>query len=371
MNNPNEGGGGGGSSSGVSVLSDKVARGLAVRTDTPAMKAALEALSSSLGNKSSNSVNNYSQNDSRAVRTAIEQDALQQALALQDALEQIVQQVAALRQDCSQMARTATACKNAIHESVVTTETVNIMLQNSKISTEESKQEVDELAGAAVEPEEKLAGTLHSAFVQRDLARQRLNAVHEFLEKFDLSAADDDLLTNYNFAAAADNNDETNKAMAFLQALQRTRKIRAALSTSAFDSDDTGNLGAGSALRMLENLSNKQERAYERLYQYLQKYLVASEHHHHHNNNNGKDDHNFKNSNNTTNDDDTIDERLQQDFVRCAVYELRHHVPAFYSHCIELVAASRRATVTRRFLLALTAGPAPIEMKAHDSVACT
>ena len=33
------------------------------------------------------------------------------------------------------------------------------------------------------EPEEKLAAVLHSAFLHRDAARKRLDAVHEFLEK--------------------------------------------------------------------------------------------------------------------------------------------------------------------------------------------
>jgi len=50
------------------------------------------------------------------------------------------------------------------------------------------------------------------------------------------------------------------------------------------------------------------------------------------------------------------------------------HVPAFYLHTLELIASSRRAEETRRFLLALTSGYAgmqTIEMKAHDPVACT
>jgi conserved oligomeric Golgi complex subunit 6 len=48
-----------------------------------------------------------------------------------------------------------------------------------------------------------------------------------------------------------------------------------------------------------------------------------------------------------------------------------HHVPAFYSHTLELIASSRRAEETRRFLLGLTAGyggRSPIELNAHDPV---
>lgn len=54
-----------------------------------------------------------------------------------------------------------------------------------------------------------------------------------------------------------------------------------------------------------------------------------------------------------------------------SLYTLRH-VPAFYSHALELIASSRRTEETRRFLLALTSGYGgmpPLEMKSHDSVA--
>jgi hypothetical protein len=97
---------------------------------------------------------------------------------------------------------------------------------------------------------------------------------------------------------------------------------------------------------------------------------LAADHHHNNKNNNG--DYLENNSNKT--DEEEHDERLQQDFVKYALYELRH-VPAFYNHCIELVCSTRRAIVTKRFLLALTSGlndgATPIEMKAHDLVACT
>jgi hypothetical protein len=86
-------------------------------------------------------------------------------------------------------------------------------------------------------------------------------------------------------------------------------------------------------------------------------------------------DYNNTNNKNKFDDDEGglyLDEALQEHFVKMALYTLRH-VPAFYCHTLELIASSRRSEVTRRFLLALTSGYTnlpPIEMKAHDSVAC-
>jgi hypothetical protein len=113
---------------------------------------------------------------------------------------------------------------------------------------------------------------------------------------------------------------------------------------------------------MMESLAQKQERAYERLYHWLQKCL-----------------HLFQAKANTPGDgylndqNNTLDEALHHAFVRRSLHTLRH-VPAFYSHTLELVASSRRSEETRRFLLALTSGYdglPPIEMKSHDAVAYT
>jgi hypothetical protein len=98
----------------------------------------------------------------------------------------------------------------------------------------------------------------------------------------------------------------------------------------------------------MESLAQKQEEAYERLDHWLQKYL-----------------HLFTSSNSTSSaqrqqqqqqlDRDSLDEALQHPFVKRSLHTLGH-VPAFYSHKLELVAASRRSEETRRFLLALTRG---------------
>jgi hypothetical protein len=96
------------------------------------------------------------------------------------------------------------------------------------------------------------------------------------------------------------------------------------------------------------------------LYHWLQKYLQV--HAHVPNNNNAP--------NALVQDDDRLDEALSHPFVRRSLFTLRS-VPAFYSHLLELIASSRRAEETRRFLLALTSGYdglPPIEMRAHDAV---
>jgi len=171
--------------------------------------------------------------------------------------------------------------------------------------------------------------------------------------------------------------------VAFLNALERVRVIRKDLGRifgtldtnhhkqsqrlsdiSAFSSSsittnisDDNRLGASSALRMMETLAQKQERAYERLYHWLQKYLHLHSHEQ-------------QNPASAQPDEDYLDEVLSHPFVRRSLNALRN-VPAFYSHLLELIAQNRRSEETKRFLLALTVGQEglpPIEMRAHDSV---
>jgi len=364
-----------------SVLSEKVNRALEVRTDTPAMKAALDALCHlHPADQDSNGTFSYSV-DSRSVRVAIEQDALQQALLLQNELKSLVSTIQELRQGVSEIAATAHRVREATHINVVTTETENTMFQKPK-ATESAQGEASALqppAAAksdkdALEQEQKLAAQLSDAFMHRDMARKRLEAAHAFLEKFDLSQEDSRLLDHYTFDDVIESTDmgaekSIPNGMAFLHALERVRKIRLALiqtfgtsgdlsvmqQEETIETDDRRGLGASSALRMMESLAQKQERAYERLYHWLQKYLNL-----------------FSTSQSSPPvDQDSLDEALQHPFVKRSLYTLRH-VPAFYSHTLELIASSRRSEETRRFLLALTSGYgglAPIEMKAHDSVA--
>lgn len=378
-----------------SILSEKVTRALQVRTDTPAMKAALDALSHLHTTEQSYTV------DSRSVRVAIEQDALHQALLLQDELRTLLGTVRELLEGVSETASIAHRVREAIHTDVVSAETTNTMLPSSRADPQTQTQALESSnptegsgsdAGPLLSPtartttttqdalaqEQKLAAVLSDAFLHRDISRKRLEAVHAFLEKFDLSQEDSRLLDHYSFEDISDAANVNSQAIpngtAFLNALERVRRIRQALtqtfgttgdlqpytSGDSHDTDAEQRLGASSALRMMESLAQKQERAYERLYHWLQKHL-----------------HLFANSSSpganvpSQLDPDSLDEALQHPFVKRSLFTLRH-VPAFYSHTLELVAASRRSEETRRFLLALTSGyggSPPIEMKAHDSVA--
>jgi conserved oligomeric Golgi complex subunit 6 len=242
---------------GMNILSDKVQRALQVRTDTPAMKAALEALgqldnnhgsSSGLtggggsgagGNKPTSHKKDdktSSSNllmaappvllDARSVRHAIEYDALQQALLLQDNLSSLVTTIRDLRQGISDVATLAHDVQQAISSNVVTETTRTSMISisgttttatttadgsggSSKDGGENAQQQQQQYQYQNQQAEERLAATIAEAFQRRNVARHRLQAVTTFLETFDLSEKDSRLLDHYNFEdmhATATNN---------------------------------------------------------------------------------------------------------------------------------------------------------------------
>lgn len=306
MVNPNEGG---------SILAEKVSRALHVRTDTVAMRAAFQALEG------------QSILDSRSVRTAMEHDALNHALGFQEALGKVVDSVRSMRETSSKIAQIASELRQVAETSAVSSATpeVTMLMQSG------SHKNTDNL-----DDETKLAVALSTAFEGKEAARQRLEAVEAFLSEFHLSQEESQLLDRYNFEDLSD-------FFKFIDSLRSVRNIRQALHQQFVESETSS-----SALNILETLSQKQELAYERLYHWLQSEL---------NEHNEEDD----------------DEFQRNELVLSALSELRH-VPAFCTHIYELLAGSRRSSVTRRFLLALTAGlddgTPPMELKAHDSVAC-
>ena len=354
------------------ILSSKVLRALEVRSDTPAMKAALDALAHLPDHQ-----DDLLTVDSRSVRVAIEQDALHQALLLQDELRSLLQTVTQLRQGVSETAAIAHRIDEVIHSNVISTPNNNaIGISNSdKPDADNPKSDPgdsDVLTGmgrihddSAFEEEKTLALVLSDCFTRRNIAKKRVEAVHEFLERFDLSEEDSRLLEHYAFEDVETSNVN---GVAFLSALERVGVIRKELGQTfgALDAmpnqkqnlkGDDNRLGASSALRMMETLAQKQERAYERLYHWLQKYLQLHSHEQ-------------QNAVRAQHDGDRMDEILSHPFV-CRSLQALLNVPAFYSHLLELIAQSRRSEQTRRFLLALTSGHSglsPIEMRAHDAV---
>lgn len=403
----------------TSILSEKVQRAVQLRTDTPALKAALEALghlttvssntnnttvsnSSSSGSRSSssdshgNSVTNQNVHekknaitalvvDPRSVRTVMEQDALQQALALQEALQTIVEAVTSMRQQCTKVACTATKVRETLHRSVLATETVNTTLNlvnhmeggggdgGTGDSPQKSSTVNNSSVGAStnndtipdniIRDEAQLAAILDEAFQRRNEAAQHLAAVQTFMETFDLSPDDSDLLDQYNFQdvffhTSEQPDHQQHQGWAFLRALDRVRSIRVSLlqmqynpSTSTSLSLSSTSVHSQSAIHVMESLATKQEGAYERLYHWLQQHLQQQP---------------------LQVDVESDNEWWQDDFFKAALYTLQQ-VPAFYQHAVEVAAAQRRAATTHHFLLALTEGwqgQPPLEVKAHDSVGC-
>lgn len=342
-----------------SILAAKVARALEVRSDTPAMKAALDALSNLPDHQDESFTI-----DSRSVRVAIEHDALQQALLLQAELQKLLDTVGGMRQAVSDVAAFGQQVEESIHMNVVTAsvdagESFALGDNSSGAAALQGDATVDQ----ALAQEQKLASILNEAFVERNAARKRVETVNAFLDKFDLSEEDSRLLDHYAFEDVETTNVN---GSAFLTALDRVRLIRKELGRTFGTMDrlhsrqsllrdgagDSSHLGASSALRMMEVLAQKQERAYERLYHWLQKHLHVYT------------------QEGALPDEDRMDEALTHPFVRQSLYTLKN-VPAFHSHLLELIAGSRRSEETRRFLLALTSGyqgQQPIEMRAHDPV---
>mmetsp|Transcript_8424 Transcript_8424/g.10653 ORF Transcript_8424/g.10653 Transcript_8424/m.10653 type:complete len:875 (+) Transcript_8424:213-2837(+) len=392
-------------STSTNILSAKVQRALQVRTDTPAMITAL----SSLAALHENNI------DARNVRNAIEEDALYQARLLEKELNNLVDIVKTMRSSIKDVVSVAESVGHSLETGLVTgtnvyvNGNVNGNMNGNETSSEERKNVTGANGHVSFEEERQLAALLADAFQERDNATKRYESISAFLEKYDLSENDSQLLEQYNFddifnnfdreayeyrnenesssassaAAATSNND----GMAFLEALESVTRVRKELASSFGDGTDTGNESKSnnhhgattSAIRMIETLASKQERAFERLYHFLHAHLdlqQASVAHVPTSSSGGAgaslSSVSYKNRQNRllSEDEDGMDETLSHPFVRKALIVLKQ-VPAYYSHTLELIATSRRSEVTRKFLLALTSGyngMAPIEMKAHDPV---
>merc|ERR1719223_684946 len=354
--------------SGNNILSDKVNRALQVRTDTPAMKAALEALANLAPPPTSMStttslLSSTKSLDARSVRVAIEQDALHQGKLLQEELERLVKSVQTMRTSIQDVARVA---QEEVEESL----TQRVIVMNTglelKGNTEEADEEKDDVASSldyygkddVFHEEERLAALLADAFQERHEANERFSNISEFLEKFNVNERDSRLLDHYDFEDAMD--EPVGDGMEFLQALERVTKIRKELQTyfqgDASNSTETATskLGLSSAMRMMDSLSTKQEQAFERLYRFLHSRLDLTS---------VNVSHVPTSSSSQAappqpvfmDDDDGMDETLGKEFIRKSLVLLRQ-VPAYYSHTLELIATRRRSEVTRKFLLALTSG---------------
>ncbi|KAL3780419.1 hypothetical protein HJC23_004356 [Cyclotella cryptica] len=444
--------------SGDTILSTKVSRALSVRTDTPAMRSALEALAGlshpddnhhSHHHAASASTQPQGMIDPRSIRSTIEQSALQRALAFQTQFQSLANAATQLRRRAEGVERMAVRLEEICRGDVLVVVAEHLSFHDGKNNNNTNKNNdynANEEEEDAWKKEQALATKLYRARQSYTNAIQRRIAVEAFLEKFDLSEEETRLLDCFDFesyqssASSSDNpsmmmesgngsGGSMEEAMAFLRALERLAVIRNELGKTfgsargILDDDDDDDdieeetkahqdwtnddddadgiltmdtksnprrIGTHSALRMMEQLATRQERAHERLYQFIQSYLgigagappsilrnvptsssgISRSIDPYPYDNNNNNDTGTASFHGRFHDGDEMDEAYANIILRRALHVLRNS-PARHVHALEMIAASRRAEVTRRFLLALTSGyggVAPLEMRAHDPV---
>ena len=213
------------------VLSDKVNRALQVRTDTPAMRAALDALAnlptdheydlmsigvgggvggSSGGDGASRKPSSSGGGgviDAKSVRAAIERDALRRALDFQKELQKLGRDATKLRERVETVAKVATLVKQRVETQIIDVggdsgrSTLSKHDDVGDILTNDSGGGGGSSSGAidAWEAERNLVS--HLAYSQRAYveAMKRQAAVNDFLDKFDLGEDEARLLDHYNF----------------------------------------------------------------------------------------------------------------------------------------------------------------------------
>lgn len=326
---------------------------------------------------------------------AIEQDALHQGKLLQEELTRLVNSVKTMRRSIQEVARVA---QEEVEESLAQRVVVvgggammkdaaeSVMVNSEDAATAEDEKE-DTMTeywrreNDVFDEEEKLAALLADAFQERQEANERFTSISEFLDKFDVSASDSRLLDHYDFEDAMEEHagvgGTSGDGMDFLQALDRVSKIRRELQTtfeggssssSTTMTTTSSKLGISSTMRMMDSLSTKQERAFERLYRFLHSRLDLASSNVSHVPTSSSSQASPPQPVLMMDDEDGMDETLGNEFIRRSLVLLRQ-VPAYYSHTLELIATRRRSEVTRKFLLALTSGyngGTPMERMAHD-----
>ena len=231
----------------------------------------------------------------RGLRGVLEQQHLDTNQALIDAftpaqqqLASVTAQISALNDSCEEIGASLSSAKR---------QTEGLLIESERLQNDET----------------------------RIVIRQRV--VESFLEKFQLTRAEEDALQQSNI-------DE-----GFLGVLDRLKQIR----TDSQQLLRTKHQRAG--LELMDTIDQQQEAAFERLYRWLQSSLAVEL---------------------------ELDETPDMQFLSVAVRSLRQR-PVLFKYCIEEMGKSRRAMILNKFLCALTQGgpngmPRPIELSAHDPV---
>ena len=376
----------------TNVLSNKVQHAVStVRVDSVAMQTALDVLASSSSfavttDKKSTCSENHPlvSRNHKSVRVAIEEDALQQALKLQEELSTIVKCVQGLQNDVIEMTTFAKTVRDSLKNPVI--------LPRNTIAGDESGGQEGEVLEMK---EEDLALSLKEAFERRDAAENQYKVISNFMDKFKLSESDAYLLEHavLDYSAQGEGID-------FLNALERVCEVKKDLSAefnSNTDNNDNADVSlalltdTSSAVRIMEALAQKQQKAYDRLYNFV--HAIFDPQQHHKNSTGGNvptSSKAVKEAYNPNNQEDEeafsywMEEALQMPFIQKSLQTLQAGVPHYYTHTLELIATSRRTLLTRKFLMALTSGVTnnhsassnsaqqmsspPLERMAHDPV---
>ena len=331
-------------------------------------------------------VKNAAPIDPRSIRSTIEQSALQRALTFQHELRKLANAATELREHAERVEQCAEVLERRSCGGVVVMDLDDSTDGDAAPGVTNNANPASGSAGGdedAWNKEQLLATRLYQAHRSYLNSTKRRLAVEAFLEKFDLTEDETRLLDSYEFEGSDED------SMAFLTALERLAVIRRELGKTfgkteeneAEKDNEQRHIGTHSALRMVEQLAMRQERAYERLYQFIQTHLgiglattsknasMASDA-----TRGGRSMDPSYYQNNALleqfKDGDDMDDAYSNLVLRRALYVLRNSRER-HVHALEMIASSRRKEVTRRFLLALTSGyggMAPLEMRAHDPV---
>ncbi|CAM9239277.1 unnamed protein product [Ascophyllum nodosum] len=200
-------------------------------------------------------------------------------------------------------------------------------LEGSVAGLEDGCASISERLSTADESMRQFTARAEALREQRMQLGKHADQVSLFLRKFQLTPDEVEALSAPL---------EVDQGRRFFSALRRLKVVRASCGKLV------GSSHQSAGFELLEQLSQHQEAAYERLYRWVQERCQTLE-----------------------------EETPEADVtLQSAVRGLRDR-PVFYAHCQESIVNMRRKLLVQRFVMALTQGKSsvrPIEMQAHDPV---
>eukprot|EP00616_Rhizochromulina_sp_CCMP1243_P008845 CAMPEP_0118980786 /NCGR_PEP_ID=MMETSP1173-20130426/29108_1 /TAXON_ID=1034831 /ORGANISM="Rhizochromulina marina cf, Strain CCMP1243" /LENGTH=726 /DNA_ID=CAMNT_0006931157 /DNA_START=89 /DNA_END=2265 /DNA_ORIENTATION=- len=286
------------------VLDQKLKKALELRTDTPVMLEALDSIGEFWESNTLEARRNLRQ-ELEHQNVALARQFISAFAPLEERLEKVGGVVDALEASCGTMATRVSQAEQAMQE----------FTKRANELTEKRKE-----------------------------VQQHAEEVSAFLSQYSMSDEEvEALLTLPIETPSADG-----QGIRFFHALGRLREVRDECCRLV------GSKHQSAAFELLEVLSQQQEKAYDRVYEWVQQRANAMD---------GSSGDPFGIMD--------IDDSAHRVF-REALTALRAR-PGFFRHCQECVASARRTGLVQRFIAALTIGgpggtPRPIELQAHDPV---